>query len=128
MTLYSPVKPQLLAGPLGVGVIPAAAAHREPLTRRSRVDFQEGLVPVEPDCRAEEGRDGSQHPGGFKLLGISYRRLWEECGKAVSTVMTGGLRPSVNTEQRGCGWAALHPGGLGWPLVLESNKHLTLRQ
>lgn len=108
LILCSPVKAQLLAGPLGVGVVPTAAADRKPLTRRPRVDFEEGLVPVEPDCRTEKGREGSQHPGGFKLLGICCGRLWEKCGKAACTMMDGGPRPSGNTElkQRGYGWGS----------------------
>lgn len=49
------LKSQLPAGLSGEGVIPGAAAHRQPLALSTGVDVEQGLVRCEAHCRDEAG-------------------------------------------------------------------------
>lgn len=54
------LKSQLLAGLSGEGVVPGAAAHRQPLALSAGVDVEQGLVGHEAHCR--DGAGGSVVP------------------------------------------------------------------
>lgn len=69
-----PLKTQLLAGLLRVGVVPVVTADGKPLMGGSRVDFKQRPVPVKPHCRARKGQSRSSAPGSPKFLRKELRK------------------------------------------------------